>query len=155
VTFFVKKRGKTYRLEGRHGERLRRGTGERGRLRLSLGTMNDDAALWGEIDWASREINRLTLKRRKRILLPIHQELFFALETERDRRQPTPEERVLLNPGTGNRSLARDSMSERWRLADALASSVHTLTVSGIRTRWISSRAAPRRTMSRSCWVTR
>src|ERR1700687_2388890 len=72
VTFFVKKRGKTYRLEGRHGERLRRATGERGRLRLSLGTMNDDAALWGEIDWASREINRLTLKRRKRILLPIH-----------------------------------------------------------------------------------
>jgi integrase len=68
--------------------------------------------LWGEIDWASREINRLTLKRSRRILLPIHQELFFALETELDRRQPTPEERVLMNPGTGT-PLTRPRLYER------------------------------------------
>src|ERR1700734_1139462 len=44
MTFRVKKRGKTYRLEGRAGDRLRRGTGERERIRLSLGTANGDAA---------------------------------------------------------------------------------------------------------------
>ena len=66
----------------------------------------------GEIDWESREINRLTLKRRKRVLLPIHQELFFALETERDRRKPQPEDRVLLNPGTGT-PLTRPRLYER------------------------------------------
>ncbi len=68
--------------------------------------------LWEEIDWESREINRLTLKRRKRVLLPIHQELFFALEVERDRRKPLPEERVLVNPGT-NKPLTRPRLYER------------------------------------------
>ena len=54
MTFYVKKRGKKYRLEGRHGERLRRGSGERERLRLTLGTMNGEAAqkLHGRIDRA-------------------------------------------------------------------------------------------------------
>src|ERR1700677_1956812 len=58
---------------------------------------------FGEIDWDRQEINRLTLKRRKRVVLPIRSELFFALEIERDRRgpDPDPEERVLLNPATG------------------------------------------------------
>jgi integrase len=68
--------------------------------------------LWGEIDWESREINRLTLKRRKRVLLPIHQELFFALETVRDLRKPQPEDRVLLNPSTG-KPLTRPRLYER------------------------------------------
>jgi integrase len=57
--------------------------------------------MWGEIDWDSREINRLTLKRRKRVILPIHQELLFALEVERDRRKPLAEDRVLMNSTTG------------------------------------------------------
>ena len=56
---------------------------------------------WEEIDWQTREINRLTMKRRKRVILPVHQELFFALEIERDRRNAQPEDRVLLNPATG------------------------------------------------------
>lgn len=56
---------------------------------------------WGEIDWETREINRRTQKRRKRVILPIHQELFFALEVERDQRHPQPEDRVLINPETG------------------------------------------------------
>jgi integrase len=46
---------------------------------------------WGEIDWDSREINRLTLKRRKRVIVPIHQELLFASEVEYERRKPLPE----------------------------------------------------------------
>src|SRR5437879_6363532 len=44
MTFCVRKRGKTYRLEGRAGQRSRRGTGERERFRLSLGTANGEAA---------------------------------------------------------------------------------------------------------------
>ena len=52
---------------------------------------------WGEIDWDSREISRLTLKRHKRVIVPIHQELLFALEVERNERKPQPEDRVLLN----------------------------------------------------------
>ena len=44
MTLRVKKRGSTYRLEGRLGDRARRGTGERDRIRLSLGTANGDAA---------------------------------------------------------------------------------------------------------------
>jgi integrase len=67
---------------------------------------------WGEIDWETREINRLTLKRRKRVILPIHQELFFSLETERDKRHPQPEDRVLLHPET-NRPLTRPRLYER------------------------------------------
>jgi integrase len=56
------------------------------------------ALTWGEIDWHSAEINRLTQKRKKRVLLPIPQELLFALEAERDRRKPDLQERVLLHP---------------------------------------------------------
>jgi hypothetical protein len=57
MTFRAKKRGKFYRLEGRYGERQRRGSGERERFRLSLGTMNGDAAqiLVAKIDQALAE----------------------------------------------------------------------------------------------------
>ncbi|HXM95764.1 MAG TPA: site-specific integrase [Candidatus Dormibacteraeota bacterium] len=58
------------------------------------------ALTWGEIDWQAAEINRLTQKRKKRVLLPIPQELLFALEAERDRRKPGLEEPVLLHPAT-------------------------------------------------------
>ena len=58
------------------------------------------ALTWGEIDWQTAEINRLTQKRKKRVLLPIPQELLFALEAERDRRKPDLQENVLLHPGT-------------------------------------------------------
>ncbi len=67
---------------------------------------------WGEVEWDTRELNRLTLKRKKRVVLPIHQELLFALECERDRCQPQPEDRVLLNPVTG-RPLTRPRLYER------------------------------------------
>ena len=61
MTFRVKKRGKTYRIEGRAGEvanaRGPRGAGERERIRLSLGTANGDAAhmLHGRIERAIAE----------------------------------------------------------------------------------------------------
>ena len=56
---------------------------------------------WDEIEWQAREINRLTLKRKKRVVLPIPQELYFALEAERDKRAPDPADRILLNPASG------------------------------------------------------
>ncbi len=37
---------------------------------------------------------RLTLKRRKRVLIPMHAELSFALEAESQRRSPLPEDLV-------------------------------------------------------------
>jgi integrase len=55
---------------------------------------------WSEIEWEGREINRLTQKRKKRVVIPIQQELFFALEAERNRRQPQPADRILVNPAT-------------------------------------------------------
>jgi integrase len=109
------------RLEGRPGDSAERGaqpfTGEQltklrqaaneGLLAYLLlrwtGLRGSDAVrlTWAEIDWEAREINRLTQKRKKRVLLPISQELFFALEAERDRRTPQPDERILVNPRTG------------------------------------------------------
>ena len=67
---------------------------------------------WEEIDWESREINRVTQKRRKRVVLPVHQELLFALEAEHERRNPLPEARVLLNPRNG-KALTRPRLYER------------------------------------------
>jgi integrase len=120
------------RLEGRPGDSAERGAqpfkgSELAKLREAAGRDllaflllrwtgmrgSDVVGLrWGEIDWETREINRLTLKRRKRVILPIHQELFFALDAERDKRQPQPEDRVLLHPET-NRPLTRPRLYER------------------------------------------
>jgi len=120
------------RLEGRPGDNPERGAqpfkaAELTKLRLAsgedlltflllrwTGMRGSDAVglRWEEIDWETREINRLTVKRRKRVLLPIHQELFFALEVERDRRAPQPEDRVLVNPSTGE-PLTRPRLYQR------------------------------------------
>ena len=69
-----------------------RWTGLRGSDAVSL--------LWSEVDLQSGEISRLTLKRRKRVVVPMHTELSFALETEAQRRRPSPTDAVLLNPKT-------------------------------------------------------
>ena len=69
---------------------------------------------WAEIQFDRREIERVTQKRRKLVVLPIHQELLFALEAEHARRNPKPTERVLLNPSTGGHSGVRVSMLELW-----------------------------------------
>jgi integrase len=68
--------------------------------------------VWDEIDFESREINRLTQKRKTRVIVPIPQELFFALEVERDRRSPQGNERILLNPRTGT-AMTRPRLYER------------------------------------------
>jgi hypothetical protein len=72
MTFFVKKRGKTYRLEGRVGERARRGGGERERFRLSLGTGNGEAAqiCHSKIERALAEGRTSPLWRELKALLP-------------------------------------------------------------------------------------
>ena len=67
---------------------------------------------WYEIDWQSQEINRLTLKRKTRVVLPIPQELFFVLETEYERVKPEPTDRILLNPNS-NAPMTRPRLYER------------------------------------------
>ncbi len=63
---------------------------------------SDAVALrWENIDWQEKAINVLTQKRRKWVWLPLHPELAFALEAERDRRKPQSDDHVLLNPATG------------------------------------------------------
>lgn len=59
------------------------------------------ALTWAEVDFDEKEIVRVTQKRGKRVVVPMHTELLFALEAERDIRQPQPWDRVLLNPETG------------------------------------------------------
>lgn len=120
------------RLEGRPGDQPERGaqpfkTSDLTKLRQAAdpdiltflllrwtGFRGSDAVglRWEEIDWETREINRLTMKRRKRVVMPIHQELFFSLEIERDRRHPEPTDRVLLSPLTG-KPLTRPRLYER------------------------------------------
>jgi integrase len=70
------------------------------------------ALTWGEIDWRAKEISRVTLKRKKHVIIPMAEELLFALENERDRRKPRPEDPVLLNPTTG-RPLTRRGLYDR------------------------------------------
>ncbi len=70
------------------------------------------ALTWAEVDWDAREIVRVTQKRGKRVILPIHLELFFALEVERGRRKPELSERVLLNPQTA-KPFTRNRLYER------------------------------------------
>ena len=102
------------RLEGRPGAEPERGSqpfkpDELRRLRENAGLDSltftllrwtgfrgsDAVALtWGEIDLGGREIVRITQKRGKKVMMPIHTELLFNLEAEHDRRKPNPWERV-------------------------------------------------------------
>ena len=50
---------------------------------------------WGDVHFDRREIERITQKRRKPVIIPIHTELLFALETEYQRRSPEPDDQVL------------------------------------------------------------
>lgn len=50
---------------------------------------------WADIHFDRREIERVTQKRRKPVIIPIHSELLFALEVEFERRSPQPEDQVL------------------------------------------------------------
>jgi integrase len=50
---------------------------------------------WGEVHFDRREIERITQKRRKPVIIPIHSELLFALEVEFERRSPRMDDQVL------------------------------------------------------------
>ena len=67
---------------------------------------------WSEVDFRSREITRLTLKRRKLVVVPMDLELIFALEAEAQRRCSSPSDTVLLNPNTG-KPFTRPRLYER------------------------------------------
>jgi integrase len=120
------------RMEGKPGENPKNGAepftaDELGRLREHAG---DDllaflllrwtglrggdvvSLAWGEIHFDRKEIERLTQKRRKKVILPVHTELLFALEVEHARRNPQSKEVVLLNPATGN-PMTRPRLYER------------------------------------------
>jgi integrase len=56
---------------------------------------------WSEVHLDHKEIERVTQKRKKRVILPLHAELVFALEAEREKQRPQPSDPVLLNPATG------------------------------------------------------
>jgi integrase len=67
---------------------------------------------WQEVSFEHKEIERVTQKRRKRVIVPLNVELQFALEAEFERSQPHPSDRVLLNPGT-NRPMTRPRLYQR------------------------------------------
>jgi integrase len=67
---------------------------------------------WQEVSLERREIERLTQKRKKRVIIPLNAELLFALEAERDLRHPAPTMRVLVNPATG-RAMTRPRLYQR------------------------------------------
>jgi integrase len=81
-----------------------RWTGFRGSDAVSL--------LFRELQLDSKEVERITRKRKKKVVLPLHPELVFALETEEQRRDAQPGEYVLLNPLTG-RALTRPRLYQR------------------------------------------
>lgn len=69
---------------------------------------------WSDVLLDRNEIERVTQKRGRRVILPIHAELQFALEVERNRRKPPASEFVLLNPATA-RPMTRPRLYQRIR----------------------------------------
>lgn len=67
---------------------------------------------WDEVHFDRKEIERVTQKRKKRVIIPIQSELLFMLEAEQEKRKPTPSDRVLLNPATG-KTLTRPRLYQR------------------------------------------
>lgn len=51
-----------------------------------------------EVHFGAKEIERLTRKRKKKVVLPVHPELLFAIEAEGARRNAEPGDHVLVNP---------------------------------------------------------
>jgi integrase len=65
-----------------------------------------------EVHFGTKEVERLTRKRKKKVVLPLHPELLFALEAERDSRKAEPTDHVLVNPVTGQ-PLTRPRLYQR------------------------------------------
>ncbi len=72
------------------------------------------AVSWAEIDLRRKVLRRRTQKRGKPVVIPLHTELLFALQTEHATRNPKPEDPVLLNPSTG-RPMARPRLYYRMK----------------------------------------
>ena len=70
------------------------------------------AMSWCEIHFEEKEIERVTQKRKKKVILPIHRELLSALRIEYQHRSPAPYDCVLLNPLT-RKPLSRPRLYER------------------------------------------
>jgi integrase len=70
------------------------------------------ALTWQEVRFDRKEIERVTQKRRKKVIVPLNVELLFALEAEHARINPEPTDRVLLNPAT-NAPMTRPRLYER------------------------------------------
>ena len=67
---------------------------------------------WDEVHFDRKEIERITQKCKKQVILPIHSELLFLLEADYERRRPQPCDRVLINPATGT-PLSRPRLYQR------------------------------------------
>jgi integrase len=67
---------------------------------------------WADLDLKDRMLSRLTHKRGKQVWIPLHPELLFALEAGFVRRQPKPDDHVLLNPET-KKPMSRPRLYER------------------------------------------
>lgn len=67
---------------------------------------------WADIHFDRREIERVTQKRRKPVIIPIHSELLFALEAEFDRRSPELNAQVL-PPTRERRRMTRPRLYQR------------------------------------------
>jgi len=80
-----------------------------------------------EVHFRTKEVERLTRQRKKKVVLPLRPELLFAFETERDSRKPQPIDRVLVNPLLANRSRAYGSIRGWLRLAGPLVFPTCTL----------------------------
>ena len=53
-----------------------------------------------QINFSTKEMDIITQKFRKRVILPLHPELMFALKRERARRNAQPGDTILINPNT-------------------------------------------------------
>ena len=65
-----------------------------------------------ELDFERKEVERPTRKRKKKVVLPLHPELLFALEAARDSRKAQPLDRALVNPVKGQ-PLTRPRLYQR------------------------------------------
>jgi len=69
---------------------------------------------WCEVHFDRKEIERVTKKRGKKVIIPIQSELLAVLEMEYTRRSPAPTDRVLLHP-VYRTPLSRPRLYERVR----------------------------------------
>lgn len=67
---------------------------------------------WREVDWNAGELVRLTQKRKKLVIVPMHEELSEILATAQKGRTPPENEPILISPETGQ-PMSRPRLYER------------------------------------------